>query len=273
MKLFTKKIAKVNLKILGIALIIYSFLMIPKVMAMSADQVMILKPYGLMAFFVAFGSAIIRIGRDRFALIKRVFDIVVSCVCLVLFAPLISVCAVAIKIFSPEGEVFYTQKRVGKGGKVFDIYKLRSMRPDAEKYTGAVWAKGHNDDRTIPYLGSFLRKSHIDEIPQFFNVLKGDMSVVGPRPERPEIVKLLKNDIPEYEKRLKVKPGITGLAQIRHRHDITQKDVHKKVKLDLFYIRKMCLSGEFAILFKTLIVVVKGEILKNKRKAVSEPTV
>ncbi len=255
------KIAKVNIKILGTAVVVYSLLVIPKVMAMSVEEVVALQPYGLFAFLLGAGSAFLRFAQRQFPKTKRGFDIVMASLGILVTFPLVGIFAVLIKVFSPKGPVFYTQSRVGMHGKLFKILKLRSMKPDAEKGTGAVWANEDNDPRVIPVIGNFLRKSHIDEIPQFINVLMGDMSVVGPRPERPEIVKDLKKKVFQYEKRLNVRPGITGLAQIRHRYDKTLNDVKKKVKLDLLYIRKMCLIGELRILFMTLVVVCKGKVI------------
>ena len=255
------RIAKVNFKILATAVVVYSFFVIPKVMAMSVEQVSALQPYGMFAVFIGFGSAFLRFAQRQFSKMKRSFDIVIASIGIVITFPLVAISAVLIKIFSPNGSIVYTQNRVGINGKIFKIYKLRSMKPDAELGTGAVWADDDNDPRVIPVLGNFLRKSHIDELPQFINVLMGDMSVVGPRPERPEIVKDLKEKVFQYEMRLNVRPGITGLAQIRHRYDKTLNDVRKKVKLDLLYIRKMCLIGELRILFLTLMVVVKGKVI------------
>lgn len=260
MKVFNN-IAKVNIKILGTAVVVYSLLAIPKVMAMSVEQVAALQPYGMFAFLVGVGSAFLRYAQRQFPKIKRGFDIVVAGIAMIITLPLVGFFASLIKVFSSNGPVFYTQNRVGKDGKIFKIFKLRSMKPDAELKSGAVWADEENDSRVIPVIGKFLRKSHIDEIPQFINVLMGDMSVVGPRPERPEIVKDLKVKVFQYEKRLNVRPGITGLAQIRHRYDKTLNDVRKKVKLDLLYIKKMCLIGELRILFLTLIVVFKGKAI------------
>ncbi|MCG2711912.1 MAG: sugar transferase [Candidatus Omnitrophica bacterium] len=254
-------IAKINIKILGIALIVYSFLVIHKVMAMSVEEAAVLQPYGMLAFLLGAGSAFLRFAQRQFPRMKRGFDIVLASLGVVVTFPLVAISALLIKLFSPQGPVFYTQTRVGMNGKIFEIYKLRSMKPDAEKGTGAVWADEDNDPRVIPVIGNFLRKSHIDEIPQFINVLMGDMSVVGPRPERPEIVSELKVKVFQYEKRLNVRPGITGLAQIRHRYDKTLTDVKKKVKLDLLYIRKMCLIGELRILFLTVLVVIKGKVI------------
>jgi len=131
------------------------------------------------------------------------------------------------------------------------------MHVDAEKKSGPVWAKA-DDPRLIP-AGKFLRKTHMDEIPQFYNVLKGEMSFIGPRPERPEFVEKFKKEITDYEKRLNVKPGITGLAQVWHRYDETIRDVRKKIKYDVLYIKRLCLWTDLRILFRTFRVVVTGE--------------
>jgi lipopolysaccharide/colanic/teichoic acid biosynthesis glycosyltransferase len=255
------KIAKVHTEILIAALILFLLLVIPKVMAMSTNEAVTYGPYRVFAVLAALGGALIRFMQRRFSSVKRMFDILIASISILLTLPLVIISAIAIKIFSPNGSVFYTQQRVGKNGRIFDIYKLRSMQPDAESLTGVVWSSGRNDPRRIPYIGNFLRKTHIDEIPQFINVLKGDMSVVGPRPERPELVNELEKKIPEYQKRLSVHPGITGLAQIRHSYDKTLNDVRKKVKLDLLYIRKMCFLSELSILLKTLLVVFKGKTI------------
>lgn len=260
LKIFNK-IAKIRLEILGLAVVVMSFIIVPAVLAMSFQNTASLEPYGFMAVVFSVFSAIVHYAQSKFLKIKRFFDIIVSLVAITLTAPVVLVCCVLIKLFSPNGKIMYFQNRVGKDGKVFRIYKLRSMKPDAEKGTGAVWANEENDPRVIPFVGNFLRKSHIDEIPQFYNVLIGDMSVVGPRPERPEIVSNLEKTVPEYQKRLSVRPGITGLAQIRHRYDKTLRDVKKKVKLDLLYIRKTCLIGEIGILLRTFIVIFSGKVI------------
>ncbi len=137
------------------------------------------------------------------------------------------------------------------------ILKFRSMCADAEKGTGAVWAKA-NDARLTP-IGGLLRKSHMDELPQLLNVLKGEMSIVGPRPERPEIVKDLKLVISDYDKRLAVLPGITGMAQVMNRYDETISDVRKKVKYDILYIKKMCWLVEMRIMALTCVVMITGK--------------
>jgi lipopolysaccharide/colanic/teichoic acid biosynthesis glycosyltransferase len=131
------------------------------------------------------------------------------------------------------------------------------MKPDAEKTTGPVWAV-QNDNRLIP-CGKFIRKAHIDEIPQFINCLKGEMSIIGPRPERPVFVEKFSKEITDYQKRLAVKPGITGLAQVWHHYDETIQDVRKKIKYDILYIKKMCLWTDVLIMTRTIYVVLTGE--------------
>jgi len=198
---------------------------------------------------------IVRFARKRFEEFKRVLDMFLSVLGLFILSPLISLAAVLIRLNS-SGPIVYRQNRLGKDGKIFRIYKLRTMYQNAEKGTGAVWAR-ENDPRITP-VGRMLRKTHIDEIPQLLNVLKGEMSIVGPRPERPELVRDLKAVICDYEKRLQVKPGITGLAQVWHKYDETIQDVRKKIKFDLLYIRKMCLLADLRILVSTIVVVFTG---------------
>lgn len=199
---------------------------------------------------------VVRFARKRFQEFKRVFDITVSITGLVITAPLLAMTALFIKIVSP-GSAIFKQERMGLDGTVFNIYKLRTMKVDAEKETGAVWAE-ENDPRLIKF-GKIIRKAHIDELPQLINVLKGEMSIVGPRPERPVFVKELKDKIPSYVARLAVKPGITGLAQVWHKYDETIEDVKKKIKYDLLYIKKMCLMADLRILANTIVVVLTGK--------------
>ena len=195
-------------------------------------------------------------ARSRFREFKRLFDIVIGAVSLVVTSPVIIFVSVLIKIVSP-GTILFKQERVGENGEIFSIYKMRTMIPDAEKHTGPVWAK--EDDPRLIKFGKIIRKMHIDELPQLFNVLKGEMSIVGPRPERPVFVKELNEKICDYHKRLAVKPGITGLAQVWHKYDETVQDVKKKVKYDLLYIREMCLMVDIRILLRTLIVAACGK--------------
>lgn len=187
---------------------------------------------------------------------KRTFDIVVSALALVVGAPLFLIIAVAQKIGSP-GPIFYRQERVGKDGRVFQIVKFRTMYVDAESRTGPTWAV--QDDPRVTPLGRFLRKSHLDELPQFFNVLEGDMSIVGPRPERPFFVEQFIREIPLYRRRLNVRPGITGWAQVRHTYDQTIDDVRTKLSYDLFYIENMSLRMDMKIMISTLYTVFAGK--------------
>jgi len=207
-----------------------------------------------------FGSGligmIISFFRKMYHVAKRVLDIFLAVIAIILLWPLYLLTALLIKGTS-KGPLLFTQTRVGQGGRLFKIYKFRTMHVDAEKETGPVWAQ-KDDPRLIP-AGEFIRKTHLDEIPQFINVLKGDMSVIGPRPERPEFVGKLKEQITDYEKRLAVKPGITGLAQVWHNYDETIKDVRKKIKYDLLYIKKICFLTDIRILLRTFRVVFTGE--------------
>jgi len=193
-------------------------------------------------------------------IIKRMTDMVGSMIAFMVLSPVFLFAALFIKIFS-KGPVFFRQTRVGQYGKPFEIYKFRTMKVDAEKYSGPVWA-AKDDNRLIPG-GNFLRKSKIDEIPQFINVLKGEMSIIGPRPERPFFVERLKNQIPDYEQRLKIKPGITGLAQVLHRADETINDVRKKIKYDILYLKRMCLWTDAMILARTVRVVLTGVVARK----------
>ena len=188
--------------------------------------------------------------------IKRAIDIVVSSLILFLGLPVWLLVALAIKLDS-HGPIFYTQERMGKDGKRFKIAKFRSMNHDAEAESGPTWA-GKQDPR-VTRVGKYLRKARLDEIPQLINVLDGDMSLVGPRPERPYFVEQLSREIPLYMRRLKVRPGITGWAQVKHKYDESVDDVRKKVQYDLFYIENMSLRMDLKILFRTISVVLLGK--------------
>ncbi len=201
-------------------------------------------------------GVIIRLTRKSFKKIKRYSDLLLATFGLLITSPLLLLAGILIKLTS-KGPIVYTQNRVGKNGKIFKIYKLRSMRVDAEKGTGAVWAK-KNDSRITP-IGKILRKCRVDEIPQFLNVIKGDMSIVGPRPERPEMVNDFKQLIHDYEKRLQVEPGITGLAQVWYKYDESINDVKKKIKYDILYIKKMCVLADLDILARSFVVVFTGK--------------
>ena len=188
--------------------------------------------------------------------IKRILDIFISFILLILTLPVTVGTAIAIKINS-KGPVFYKQDRSGLNGKTFNIIKFRSMVQDAESKSGPIWST--KDDPRITTVGAFIRRVRIDEIPQMWNVLKGDMSLVGPRPERPYFVEQLSKEIPLYKRRLKVRPGITGWAQVKHKYDETVEDVKTKLRYDLFYIENMSLRNDLKILFRTIFVVLFGK--------------
>lgn len=185
-------------------------------------------------------------------LFKRIMDVAISAFLLLLFSPFLIISFLLIKI-SSKGGIFYKQIRVGKGGKLFTMYKLRTMYENAEEY-GPEWA-GEKDPR-ITGIGRVLRKTYFDEFPQMFNVLKNEMSLVGPRPERPHFVEILKNEIPYYYKRLNIKPGITGWAQIKHKYDSSLDDVRLKLQYDFYYIENMSLKLDFKIIINTIIVII-----------------
>ncbi len=187
---------------------------------------------------------------------KRLMDIFASLVVLAVSTPLWFIIAVAIKLDS-KGPVVYSQERVGKDEKIFKMHKFRSMHADAEKKTGPVWAPV-NDSR-VTRVGRFLRNTRLDEIPQFINVLRGEMSLVGPRPERPFFVEKLSKEIPLYHRRLKVRPGITGWAQVKQGYDRSIDDVRSKVRYDLFYIENMSLRMDMKILLYTFYVMLAGK--------------
>jgi len=187
--------------------------------------------------------------------LKRLFDMVVSFFVLVIGAPLWFLIGVLVRMTSKGGAI-YKQERIGQGGKSFTMLKFRTMGEHAEAETGPVWAS-ENDPRYTA-LGRWLRKTRIDEIPQFWNVLKGEMSLVGPRPERPFFVDQLAKEIPLYSRRHRVKPGITGWAQVKWKYDSDLKDVQQKVKYDLFYIENMSFRKDLQILFRTVYTALRG---------------
>jgi sugar transferase (PEP-CTERM system associated) len=184
---------------------------------------------------------------------KRAMDIMMSLIGIVLTAPIMLMVAALVRMTSP-GPVVYQQQRVGKNGRVFTLYKFRSMRNDAEKHTGAVWATA-GDTRVTP-IGRFLRKARLDELPQFWNVLRGDMSFVGPRPERPEFVNELTRQIPFYGERHTVRPGLTGWAQVTFRYGATVEDSMEKLQCDLFYIKNLSIALDLFVILKTIQTVV-----------------
>jgi exopolysaccharide biosynthesis polyprenyl glycosylphosphotransferase len=188
---------------------------------------------------------------------KRVSDIIISLLACLLLSPLIIIVMLLVKLESPRGSIFYTQNRVGQFGQVFRIYKFRTMREDAEDATGAVWAD--KDDPRITRVGRILRKFRLDEMPQFWNVLKGEMSLVGPRPERPEIVADLARQIPFYDEREYAMPGLTGWAQIQYPYGSTLEDAKRKLEYDLFYIKNLSISLDLQIVLRTLRIVLLGK--------------
>jgi sugar transferase (PEP-CTERM system associated) len=184
------------------------------------------------------------------------YSLAIAAVLTILFSPLMLLVAIAVKFSSP-GPVLYGQKRVGLDDKTFTVYKFRSMYVDAEARTGAVWAQ--KDDPRITPVGRIIRRLRFDELPQLFNVLKGDMSIVGPRPERPEFVKTLTEQIPYYRQRHCVKPGITGWAQINYKYGDKLEDTVIKLEYDLYYIKNLALTLDTFIMFHTLKVMLFSE--------------
>jgi sugar transferase (PEP-CTERM system associated) len=182
-------------------------------------------------------------------LTKRGLDIIAAAVGLAILAPAMVLIAIAIRLTSP-GPALYSQRRVGKDGLIFVIHKFRSMRADAEARTGAVWSI-ENDPRVTP-IGRILRRTRLDEVPQLWNVLVGDMSMVGPRPERPEFVAELTTQIPFYGQRHVVRPGVTGWAQVRHSYGSTVEDALQKLQFDLFYIKHLSIAFDLFICLETL---------------------
>jgi len=191
----------------------------------------------------------------RQKLVKISIDYFISFFVLLVCLPLWLILAVLIRLDS-RGPIFYRQERVGKGGTTFKIFKFRSMINNAEKGSGPVWA-GKNDER-VTRIGTFLRKSRLDEIPQLLNVIKGEMSIVGPRPERPVFVNELRIKFPFYQKRLTIKPGLTGWAQVKLEYDTDMESVANKLRYDFFYIENQSIFLDLEILVRTLKVVLTG---------------
>lgn len=203
--------------------------------------------------------------------LARAFNVVIALILLIVALPVMLLTAIVIRLTS-RGPVLYTQTRVGLdrrwnrtralrerrtedlGGSPFTIYKFRSMRVDAEPHGQAVWAR--LDDDRVTLIGKFIRKTRIDELPQLINVLRGEMNIVGPRPERPSIFVRLRESIEEYPVRQRVKPGITGLAQINNNYDTCLDDVRRKVEYDLQYLRTQSLSQDIRIMARTVPVMV-----------------
>ncbi len=184
-----------------------------------------------------------------FILVRRVISIAISLVGLILALPLFPLIMLAVRLDS-KGPVFYAQTRVGKAGRIFKVVKFRTMRQDAEATNGPQWA-GDNDPR-ITRVGKFLRSSRLDEIPQLWCVLKGDMAFVGPRPERPEFIEWLSKEIPYYGVRHMVRPGLTGWAQVKYKYGSTVEDSREKLQYDLFYIKNASIGLDLLIMFLTV---------------------
>jgi sugar transferase (PEP-CTERM system associated) len=187
--------------------------------------------------------------------IQVVYSWILCLIGTIVALPLMLLVALAVKLFS-KGPILYRQTRAGKNGAPFTLYKFRSMNPDAEADSGAVWAS--KDDPRVTPVGRWLRKLRLDEMPQLFNVIRGDMTLVGPRPERPEFIHVLQEKIPYYRQRLCVKPGITGWAQINHKYGDSIEDVIVKLEYDLFYIKNLAPSLDAYILFHTAKTVLLG---------------
>ncbi len=191
------------------------------------------------------------VGNSRFSsAVQRVADILIALVGAIITLPVVGLAAVAIRLES-KGPAFFLQERLGKNERPFEIIKLRTMRNDAEAESGAVWSQGLGDPR-VTRLGRFLRRSRIDELPQFYNVLRGDMSIVGPRPEREHFVTDLKERIPFYALRFSVNPGVTGWAQVRYRYGATVEDSAEKLCYELYAVQEMSPALYLLILLKTV---------------------
>ena len=191
------------------------------------------------------------VKKSFYGVLKRIMDILLALIGLVIGIPLIIIFGMAIAL-ETKGGVFYSQERVGKDGKIFKIYKLRSMVCNAEE-NGAQWAI--NNDPRITKVGGFIRKKRIDEIPQLFNVIKGDMSIIGPRPERPTFTEEFNKEISGFINRLQIKPGITGWAQVNGGYEITPIE---KWELDMYYIENKSIKLDLLIIFKTIEIVLTG---------------
>ena len=190
-----------------------------------------------------------------FMLLRRLLSLIVSFLCLVIVSPILPFVILGVKLDSP-GPALYKQKRVGRNGVQYFVYKFRTMRQDAEANTGPTWAG--QDDPRVTRIGKFLRVSRIDELPQLWNVLRGDMGFVGPRPERPEFVGLLTEEIAYYSLRHVVRPGITGWAQVRYKYGNSVDDAKEKLQYDLYYIKNVSLGFDLLIMFQTLKTIILG---------------
>jgi sugar transferase (PEP-CTERM system associated) len=187
--------------------------------------------------------------------VRRAISVIISLIGLLVALPLLPFIILAIRLDS-KGPIFYTQTRVGKGGRLFKVVKFRTMRQDAEAASGPKWAGDH--DPRVTRVGKFLRASRLDEIPQLWCVLKGDMAFVGPRPERPEFIELLSKEIPYYGVRHMVRPGLTGWAQVKYKYGSTVEESREKLQYDLFYIKNVSIGLDLLIMFQTIKTVLLG---------------
>lgn len=190
-----------------------------------------------------------------FLFLRRLVSTLVSLACLLVFLPFLPVIALAIKLTSP-GPVVFRQPRVGRNGAIFNCFKFRTMRDNAELETGAVWAA--DDDPRITSVGRLLRRTRLDEVPQLWNVMKGDMGFVGPRPERPEFVETLVKEIPYYHLRHIIRPGVTGWAQVNYHYGGSIEESKEKLRYDLYYVKNISLSLDLLIIFQTIKIVLFG---------------
>jgi len=190
-------------------------------------------------------------------IISRGMDLLLCSVGLLVLAIPFLITSIVIKLSSP-GPIFYRQARVGKGGRVFQIIKFRTMYNDAERGTGPIWAVTNDSRRTT--VGAFLKQTRLDELPNLFNILKGEMAFVGPRPERPEFVYQFVQYIPAFNRRHEVTPGLTGLAQLRNGYDDSALSVYKKLRWDANYMKRKCLRLDLQILYHTGIAVLQGKV-------------
>ena len=188
--------------------------------------------------------------------VKRMLDLSLAIVGFVLSAPLMALSALAVRLDS-TGPILYSQPRVGENGRVFNVYKFRSMRTDAESAGTPIWARD-KDDR-VTRVGRFIRKTRLDELPQFWNVIRGDMSFVGPRPERPFFVEQLAQHIPFYLQRHAVKPGLTGWAQVKYQYGSSVEDAMEKLRYDLYYIKHLSIVFDLTIVLDTVKVILFGK--------------
>jgi exopolysaccharide biosynthesis polyprenyl glycosylphosphotransferase len=185
-------------------------------------------------------------------LFQRLLSLAVSFVALVICLPFLPFIILAVRLSSP-GPIFFSQTRVGQRGRLFAVYKFRTMRQDAEE-NGAVWAT--KDDPRVTSIGKVMRSTRLDEIPQLWNVLRGDMAFVGPRPERPEFVEWLSKEIPFYDLRHMIRPGITGWAQVRYRYGASLDETKRKLEYDLYYVKNHSIGLDLLIMFETIKTII-----------------